>query len=604
MLPLRALVEAIGGTVQWDGENNIAMVTSLIAPPPLTDNDIDTTDIHPIETLQALENRFPRMAGLNNTAPPIEGGNLVVAYATDLTPPGIFNSVFTSLSVDSDIFSWFGGGSIFSITPARQIGQHGIATWQADHEERSITIIQVEDVYWHDGTPLTLGDLVFAKEIIAAPGYSEAGGTRWGTAQQNIVGAWEFHHGEADHISGLVLSEDKRELTIYFIDFTPSLLYFGFWTSPYPRHIFADIPIEEQPTHYYSLIRPIGWGPFIVEEIPGEGMVFLSANDNFWLGRPYLDEVVIVTETWDDIPFMIYEGWVDIARFPAWVYPLHDPGDFQLLGSVPNAFNYVAFNMGYWDAEHSKIVPRENPRMGDINLRRAMAYAIDNAWIGAIGFNGLRLSATSIIPPGHSQFLDTELEGFPYNPDKAMALLDEAGFTVGPNGWRTFPDGSELVIHFVVADSDFFFGNHYSQAWMDISLNVHIEWAEWNDKAHNIFHNDNWGWDVITAGWVVGANPDPNVLWGHSVNNRPRFINDTFEAHLAGFNAPQAWDLDWLTNHYHEWQRLFYYYAPAFPTNWRVDLTAVNNRVINYYVGIAEDGIRTKGGFHHIQVTE
>ena len=616
MLPLRAVIETLGGTAQWDGRNRVAKITSLVhtegahraqpTPSPAA-RPIQRESLNSMDMLRDIEGRFPRMSGLNNHASPAEGGTLTVALPSNSPFDGLFNAVFTRTNLDYHIFEWVGGGSIFSMTPEMQIGQHGIATWRANHEESSITITQVEDVYWHDGHPLTLGDLVFAKEIIASPGFTQAGGIRWTPAQQNIVGSMEFHAGEADYISGLVLSEDERELTIYFIDFTPSLLYFGFWTHPYPRHIFADVPMHEQPTHYHSRVSPVGWGPFIMDTIvPGES-VSLIANNNFWLGKPYLDRVYLEVLPWDIVPFAVQDGFVDIARLPTWAYPHeHDPEVFHILGNIPNTVGFIAFNMGYWDEGASQVVPRENTRMGDVNLRRAMAHAVDFTWVGDVWFNGQRVPASSINPPAHRQFLDPTLEGFAYDPSIAMALLDEAGFKVGPDGWRTFPDGSELVIRFAIQSTDDSLADFYAQSWENIGLKVYIDRVEWSFMLYEIFQSGPRGhdWDLISTGWSIGANPDPNNIWGNSINNRARFTNPAFETHMAGFNSPYAWDLDWLTNHHHQWQRLFHYYVPAFPTTWRVDLIAVNNRVINYYIGIPEDGLRTQGGFHNIQVTQ
>ena len=566
-----------------------------------------TTSEHPLISLQRATDQFPQMSGLGNNSPPVPGGHFRQAIGADSPPPGIFNPIFQNASADWQFSAWFSGGSVLSGTSANTIGQHGVARWEMNKDAGTITLIMQEDVYWHDGVPLTLGDLKFAIEMIATPGYAAAGGVRFTYTVQNIRGVREFNKGLADYISGLVLSECGRELTYYFIDFNPSILHFGFWTITYPRHIFEDVPIQDQTTHYFSRVRPIGWGPFMVNSVvPGESM-HLVRNDNYWAGAPYLDEVTLQIVPTAMIATLMNEGIFDMADFRLQDYPdFTNPRNFHFLGDITNTFNFVAFNLGSWNAGEGRVIPHESPRMGCIYLRRALAYAVDESVLTRGLFDGLRFPATTVIPPGHHVFIDRTIEGFPYNPELAKELLDRAGWLVGDNGFRTFPDGSEFVLNFVARAGDDWpiVSQFYAQAWRDIGINVKIRQAEFNDIIANMYNADNWDWDVHIAGWGVGANPNPNLLWGHTAANRARFMNDDFERHLAGFNAEEAWDMDWLVNHYHQWQQLFHYYVPAFPTNWRIALTAVNNRVMGHYIGVTDDGIRTKGGRHRIWILQ
>ena len=597
-----------------------APATPAPAPPVVDlgegEEGLDIDDIldeldpsHPLYQLHRVQQRFPLMTPPHGEA--ISGGTLFVGHSAGSPVPGVFNAIFSTTVDDTQFTQWAGiGSSIFSMLPNMQMGQHGIATFTFDVEAQTITITQVEDVYWHDGVPLTLNDVVFAIEQISTPGYMAAGGMRFTAGVHNIVGVWDFHNGYADHISGLNISPDHRTLTVEFESFTPAILYFGFWTTPYPRHIFENVPIGEQAEHPATRVNPIGWGPFIFQNIvPGES-AHLVANENYWLGRPYLDEVVITRIEPTMVIPMLLNGDIDIVpSFPIPFFPdMRYPPNFTYLGDVGNFFNYVAFNLGRFDTETNRIIHHENPRMGNANLRRAMALAVDEQLLTDHLFHGLRFPATSIIPPGHSTFLDPSLRGFAYDPDLARQLLDEAGFIdIDGDGWREFPDGSELEIHFVMGAPDDpnqqIVAQHYAEHWEAIGLRVWIDWVDWAAMTANIFNADNWEWDVITAGWQAGANPDPNMLWGHTMSNRGRWVSERMENHLEGFSSANAWDEAWLINHYHEWQRIFYEEVSAFPTNWRVALHAANHRVLNYYVGQTQDGVRTRGGLHHIQLS-
>jgi peptide/nickel transport system substrate-binding protein len=575
------------------------------------DEDIieELTDDHPLYAMIALQERFPAVATSSGT--PIDGGHLVVAIPSDTPFPGVLNQVFWAEARDSDIMSWFEGGSVFSSRPNRTWGQYGIVTWVHDIAERSITLTQVEDVYWHDGAPLTLDDLVFAFEVIASPGYAAAGGIRWGAAIQRVQGVMEFHNGEVDHISGLVLSNDNRTLKMYFNDFPPSVLHFGVWSTPMPRHIFGDVPIEDIPNHHHTRVQPIGFGPFIVENItPGEN-VFLRANENFWLGRPYLDTVELNIVATEMVASLMLEGAFDIVL--TWrlsdITDIPNPTNFMYVAEVGNTFGVFAFNLGYYDEDTNQIVTFDDPRMGDVRLRRAMAYAIDVQSVATYVFEGFRFPATSVIPPGHAAFLDTDLRGFPYNPGRAMELLDEAGFLMGADGFRTDQEGNPFVISFYVGinPQNEMLAMFYQQNWADVGLNVDVRMADFGAyMAPNQFFyvGVRSPFDITFLNWTAGFDPNPNTLWGHSTNNIPRFMNPEFEAVLDGFNSDAAWDSAWLTNQYHVWQSLFNEYVPAIITDWRLNFAAANNRVHNFApYHFAEDGLRTHGGWHRIQLT-
>ncbi|MCL2572812.1 MAG: ABC transporter substrate-binding protein [Defluviitaleaceae bacterium] len=573
---------------------------------------------HPLYNLLQLQARFPSVAGRNNTNEPIDGGHLRMGVGNDSPFVGIFNQVFLAAGMDDNFYAPVRGGSIFSQTPIRTMGQAGIATWTYDRDSRTITITQVEDVYWHDGHPLTLGDLVFAHEVIASPGFSAAGGIRWNTDQQNIVGAMEFHNGEADYISGLVLSEDERTLTIEFIDFHPALMYFGFWTEPYPRHIWEDIPIEEHSDHAMTRETPIGWGPFMVERIvPGEA-VYLVANENFWLGRPYIDSMSIHIVATDIAPMAMLEGEFDIMGWRTqWFEYAPEPTNFMYIADASNSFTILTFNLGYFDPETSSIISwdPEEARMGDVRLRRAIGYAYNGLELSNTLFHGLRVPASSIIPPGHPGFLDPTLGGFAdHNPERAMELLDEAGFLMGDDGWRTDPDGNEFIIRYAVGaggtDAEIM-ANHFQQNLADVGLQVELMWMDFDaELLPNVllggYPRDNF--DVTSFMWGAGANPNPNTFSGPNSNmNIPGFMNERMETVLAGFGSDQAWDSDWLIALYHEFQQLYYYYAPGIPQQWMISMIAVNNRVINLenpmYTPLREDGLRTSGGIHRVRLT-
>src|SRR5699024_12317675 len=86
--------------------------------------------------------------------------------------------------------------------------------------------------------------------------------------------------------------------------------------------------------------------------------------------------------------------------------------------------------------------------------------------------------ATSHIVPNFAEFFKDDIEGYPYDPDRANQLLDEAGYEdVDGDGFREDPDGEALEITYAArANSDVAesIAQYYIQAWEEIGLNVSL----------------------------------------------------------------------------------------------------------------------------------
>lgn len=554
-------------------------------------DDLDHSD--PLAAMHAVLANFPET--FDNPEATLEGGILKVAEVSNTPAQGLFGStVFSATTTESRMAAPSGSGdSIFSSTPERAFGQDGIAGYDVDIDNMALHIFMQEDVYWHDGVPLTLDDLVFAYEVIAHPDYV---GIRFTGAIQSIKGIMDYNLGLADSIEGLVLSEDNRELTIFFEDFPPTHLNFGIWSTPLPRHHFAGVSVADMPNSAQVRTDIVSWGPFIVENIvPGESISYVR-NDNYVFGAPILDGIVIEIVSDSVAPQAMAQGLFDIMDFSLDQYPyFENPTNFTFVSELVGTYNFIAFRLGDWDNENSINIVDPNRRTADVNLRRAMAYALDQEAITRDIFNGLRFPATSIITPIHSTFLNPELEGFPYAPERAMELLDEAGFIdVTGDGYREDQNGEPLTIIFGIheAGPNEIIAQQYIQQWAEVGIRVELyqnRLLEFSSYMSALTEDEDWVSEIDLAfgNWVPGDNPNPEGAWGpRTQTNRSRFTNDELERIMADLSSPEAWDHDFMMNSMFELQDWFQEYVPAMFNNWRIGLWAVNNRVTGFSTDI------------------
>ena len=521
-----------------------------------------------------------------NDNPAIEGGVLRFGMAADSGFAGVLNPAFYTDVYDYRAL-WFFTEPLIGFDKDFVADQYGAATFTYDIDASTLTLTVRDNVKWHDGLPVTADDLLFAYEVIAHPTSTSM---RLNENMRNIVGVNEYSSGEADVISGLVLTEDKMSLTISFIEFFPSILVNGFWSEPLPRHYLGDIPVEDMAGHTKSRLEPMGFGAFKVSNVvPGESVEYVRFDD-YWRGKPVLDGVRLEVINPAMAPIAMKEGYFDILDdFDVMFYPDYpNPTNYVYLGELMMVFNYTGFKLGYWDWDSNKNVVDPKAKMANRQLRQAIGYAIDNDVIGETIWNGLRFRATTPITPKHSGYQNTDLKGYYYNPDLARRLLAQAGYIdIDGDGFRESPDGNPFTIYWANmegtgADT---IAQFKIQQWAEVGLRVELvggRLMEYN-AFYDAVEDDDPRIDMYDAAWNTGFNPSPGGLWGsNSPANYTRYHTPVLVNLMADINSERAWSQDFLTERYKAWQREFLEDPPAIPTIWRVQLVAVNNRVKNY----------------------
>ncbi|XID95598.1 oligopeptide ABC transporter substrate-binding protein [Paenibacillaceae bacterium WGS1546] len=537
----------------------------------------------------------------SSSGDPIEGGTITFGLVSDTPFEGTLNWNFYAGDPDSQVLSWFDEGML-TWDSSYVYTNDGAATYEASEDGRTFTFTIRDNVNWHDGTPVTAQDWLFAHEVI---GHKDYTGVRYDSTFTNIVGMEEYHSGAASTISGIEVLNDKQ-LKITYEQSNPSLVTGGIWTYPLAKHIFGDMPIADIPASPEVRQKPVGFGPFKVESIvPGESVVFVR-NDDYWRGKPGLDKVILKVVNPSNVVQELKTGGVDLVdSFPIDQFPDNaELSNLEWLGRVDRAYTYIGFKLGSWDKDNGKVKPDPEAKMADVNLRKAMWMAVDNDLVGKNFYHGLRWNATTLIPPSHPEYHDASNPGVRYDPEGAKKLLDEAGYALDGD-FRTKPDGSELVINFLsmtggeIAEP---LARYYVQSWNEIGLNVNLEMVEFNSFYDRIGRTgeDDPTVDAYMGAWTVAIDVDPSGLYGQdALYNFPRYASPENDRLLAEGVSQQAFDKQYRLGVYKEWQQLMTEEIPVFPTLYRSELVPVNNRILNYAIGDGTGYYR-----HQIQVTQ
>ncbi|MBW4084829.1 oligopeptide ABC transporter substrate-binding protein [Paenibacillus sp. S150] len=462
----------------------------------------------------------------------------------------------------------------------------GIAAWQESDDHSVFTFKIKAGVRWHNGDELTVEDWKFALETIASPEYT---GSRYYSVEM-IKGAEAYHKGEAREISGIKVI-DPYTLRITMNGVRVNALD-NLWPYPMNKKVFSGIAVRDMPDSDPVRKQPVGIGPFEVTNIQPGQLVEMKRFDDYHKGKALLDGVRYKVFDDKEIVKLLDEGTIDIALAPRDAYAsLKQLDQVEILQSPELSYEYIGFKFGAWDQESQQIV-MDNPKFADKRLRQAMYYALDRQGIINKYSYGLgSLLETPVPSSSWAKIPDSEINTYPYSPETAKALLDEAGYLdKDGDGFREDPQGNSFVINY-----DAMTGSTTAEArtqailqnWRDVGLDVRLNGGQL--KELNTFYeaveNDDPSVELFNGVWGLASDPDPSGLWrATDLWNYPRFSSKRSEELIREGVGIKSYDKEYRRQVYYEWQKLINDEVPMIFFAERTSITAVSKRLQNVRV--------------------
>lgn len=525
-------------------------------------------------------NSFPTVTA--NSKPTIRNGHLNYGLSSDTPFTGILSYLLYSGNPDSLILQFF-DESLLQTDEHYTFNNEGAATYEMSEDNKTITLTIKDHVKWHDGAPVTGADLEYAFLVIGNPDYT---GVRYDKQMQMVAGMEAYHAGKVEYISGIKV--DGQKISITYKEANPSLLTGGVWTYPMHKEYLKEVAIADLEASDKIRKTPIGFGPFQVKKIiPGEAVEFV-ANNEYWQGKPQLGSITLKVINPDLAVKAIETGELDIVEISADQYDQAKKlQNIEALGYIGFSYSYIGFKLGHFDAM-TKTTKMDNPKMANIKLRQAMAYAIDNKSVGEKVYKELRSPANTVIP-AISHYHNSDITGYSLHQEKSKQLLDDAGYIdIDGDGIREDLKGKKFTIHFASMNGDTnseLLARYYIQQWGDIGLDVQL--VDGRLQEFNSFYDmvelDDPKIDIYQAAWQTGSDPDPSGIWDkNSDYNYTRWVNDKSQELLAKGLSPEAFDEKYRKDVYDEWQQLVHDEVPMIPTLYRYNLAAANLRIKNF----------------------
>jgi peptide/nickel transport system substrate-binding protein len=290
---------------------------------------------------------------------------------------------------------------------------------------KTITLKLRDDLVWSDGTPLTSADFAFTYQMTIDP--------------KNAV-ATTFPYGKEDSTLEAVETPDAQTVIMKFAE--PFAPWQGtFWKGIIPAHILQPVYDKDGTLDNAEWNRAptVGCGPFVFQEWESGSFARFVASDNYWLGKPKIDEL-FVRFVPDDASQVaaIKAGDGDLGTFISYA----DIPSLEEAGvKMVNVFS--GYNEGlyfYLGAE------KGHPALQDVNVRKAIALAFDRESLCNDLLFGLTKPAAT--DWDNSPWIDPTITPYPYDPEQAKTLLDAAGWVDSNGDGVRDKDGVEFVIDY------------------------------------------------------------------------------------------------------------------------------------------------------------
>ena len=373
-----------------------------------------------------------------------------------------------------------------------------------------------------------------------AESWEQIDGTTW---QINLRQGVKFHNGDDFNAEAAKWSIDKSNR--WFPLFPPDAVTV---VDEFTLEITTSRPfwyMAEALSHpSYAMYSPagdpgttpIGTGPFMLDEYKQNEFLRIVRFDDYWGETAKLDAVTLrfIPDNGARV-LALQSGDVDM------ILPV--PRDnVPQVEALPDVELYVSKPIGYWAvyfATKNQVSPFDT--LSDVRLRQAINYAIDRETIVNQVWDGYAEVAVSLMPPTVSEEIDQNVNGFTYDPEKALELFAEAGWTDSDGDGLLDKDGQTLALTLVSG----FPPAEEAKPLPEViqgqlkAIGVDAQLVEFNDvgayydfiidsgETHMIIESGSWNTpdlSFLTFTVFCGCNPD-----GEAILYERFWLNDEFD---------------------------------------------------------------------------
>ncbi len=358
-------------------------------------------------------------------------------------------------------------------------------SWEVEEDGTFMRFKLREGLKWQDGAPLTADDVTFTYKLMVNPSTP----TAYAADFLNI----------AEYKQTGPLSFEVR----YDAPYARSAIT---WMHPIlPKHILEGQNIASTP----FARNPVGAGPFKLKSWETGSRVVLEANDLYFKGRPYIDEVVY--RIIPDLTTIFLEakaGKIDFLGLTPQQYLRQTSGpdwdkNWKKYKYLAPGYTFLGFNL-------------TSPLFADERVRQALSYAVNRESVIKGALMGMGEPTIGPYKPG-TWVYNTAITPYAYDPERAKALLAEAGWTPGEDGVLVNSDGRRFSFTILVNQ-----GNEervkvatiIQREFQAVGVECSIRTVEWAAFLKEFVNKGNY--DALILAWNILDDPDIFDVWHSS----------------------------------------------------------------------------------------
>ncbi|WP_010271569.1 ABC transporter substrate-binding protein [Paenibacillus senegalensis] len=475
-----------------------------------------------------------------------------------VNPSGAFTPYFTQVGYDGNVNSVL-------YTPLVRLDPNGLPIpglaerWEISDDELTYTFFLRDGLKYSDGSPMTTADVEFTWTLLHDPAYDGINNV----VETRIKGGQAYKEGKADSIEGIqVINERTISVTLEETNATALTVLGGQILSK--EYYGKDYEFGNLDYIKNLHATPITNGPYKLERfIPGQEVRFV-ANEHYIFGKPKTEYFIYKTTEGDTWQF-IETGEVDYGSFSATadnIEKLKGLGFLDLIPSTASNYGYNQFNL-------------EREHLQDKRVRQALTYGLDRQLIYVDSRQGAGSIANIPSSPILWSYTEEDINPYPYDPEKAKQLLDEAGWTVGADGIRE-KDGKKLQINYLgskSANTDIFIAiatENYREIGVDF---IPEQFPDFNTLSAKVSSGD---YDMASFSTTIISDPSQGVfrfIKGETKGyDNPR-IDELYVQSLATSDVEERKKI------YHEMFKILNDELPVMFTSYTKSVIAINGRI-------------------------
>ena len=384
----------------------------------------------------------------------------------------------------------------------------GLATeWKSSPDKLTWTYTIRKNSKWSDGRQATAEDAAWTFNKMMT---DENAATANGSFTSN------FKKVSAADPQTLVIELKKPQATMTALD-VPIV----------PKHIWEKVG-DFSKFNNDKKFPIVGNGPFVITGFKVDQYVRLKPNKDFWRGAPKFDELVFkYYKDGDAAVAALQKGEVSFVQglTPAQAASLRSAPNIKVNDAPGRRFLALAANPGA-QSKDGKRFGNGNPALLDPVVRKALFHSVDRKAIVDKVYQGHAVAGEGYIPPRFEGYFwkPSDSQRIAYDPARAAALLDGAGYRKNGAGKRLGKDGKPLgfrILCHATEPNDKAIGKYLQEWWGALGIGLKV------DCLDNV--SDPWAageYDLAFDGYSV--NPDPDyVLSIHTCPALPATPKDT-----------------------------------------------------------------------------